>query len=154
MDLVRSISLFATLLTTGLMAGIYLTFSIAVLPGIARRDDETFVSAMRGMNVAILNPLFFLVFVGSLPLGLVAVASRLTEGDRAGLGWAVAGLVLYVVTLVITGAINVPLNNQLDSTEPPEAARAVFESKWVRWNAVRTVVCILSFAAFALPLVS
>ncbi len=54
MELVRSISLFAALLTTGLMAGL------------------------------ILNPIFFLIFVGSLPLGLLAVGSRLTEGDRPG----------------------------------------------------------------------
>ena len=152
MDLVRSISLFAALLTTGLMAGLYLTFSIAVLPGIARRDDDTFVGAMRGMNSAILNTIFFLIFLGSLPLGLLAVGSRLTEGDRAGLGWAAVGLGLYVLTLVITGVVNVPLNNQLDSTEPPEDARAVFERGWVRWNAIRTVVCVLSFAAFALAL--
>ena len=41
--------------------------------------------------------------------------------------------------------MNVPLNNLLDSTEPVEDARALFEKRWVRWNAVRTVVCIASF---------
>ena len=70
MDTVSTISLFAALLTTGLMAGVYLAFSIAVLPGIARGDDNTFVVAMRGMNAAILNPVFLLIFVGPLLFGL------------------------------------------------------------------------------------
>jgi uncharacterized membrane protein len=150
MDTVRTISLFAALLTTGLMAGLYLAFSIAVLPGIARSDDSTFVAAMRGMNAAILNPVFGLVFGGPLVFGLAAVITRLP--DEEGIGWTASALVLYVVTLVITGVVNVPLNNRLDSTEPPEAARALFERRWIRWNVVRTVVCVGSFVALALAL--
>jgi len=53
---------------------------------------------------------------------------------------------------VITGVVNVPLNNRLDSTEPPDAARALFERRWVRSNVVRTVLCIDSFVAFVLAL--
>ena len=45
-----------------------------------------------------------------------------------------------------------PLNNRLDSTEPPEAARALFERRWVRWNVVRTVLCTLAFVEFALAI--
>ena len=54
---------------------------------------------------------------------------------------------LYVVTLLVTAIVSVPLNNLLDSTEPVEDARALFERRWVRWNAVRTVVCTLAFGA-------
>ncbi len=150
MDTVGTISLYAALLTTGLMAGVYLAFSIAVLPGIARGDDNTFVAAMRGMNAAILNPVFGLVFGGPLVFGVVAVVIRLP--DEEGIGWTAAALLLYVATLVITGVVNVPLNNRLDSTEPPEEARALFEQRWVRWNVVRTVVCVGSFVGFALAL--
>ncbi|MCW2762647.1 MAG: hypothetical protein JWR85_2848 [Marmoricola sp.] len=152
MGTVADVSLFAALLTTGLMAGLYLTFSIAVLPGIGRTDDATFVSAMRAMNSAILNPVFRIVFGGPLVLDLVAVATRLP--DESGIGWTVAALILYVVTLVITFVVNVPLNNSLDATEPVEAARSLFETSWVRWNVVRSVVCIASFAALTLALVS
>ena len=45
------------------------------------------------------------------------------------------------------GAVLVPLNNRLDATEPVEEARAVFEPRWVRWNVVRTVLCVASFVA-------
>ena len=145
-----TISLYAALVTTGLMAGVYLAFSIAVLPGIARSDDNTFVTSMRGMNAAILNPVFGLVFGGPLVFGIVAIATQLPDGDS--ISSTAAALSLYVATLVITGVVNVPLNNRLDSTEPPEEARALFEKTWVRWNVVRTVLCTLSFAEFALAL--
>jgi len=150
MDTVSSISLYAALVTTGLMAGVYLAFSIAVLPGLARADDDTFVSSMRGMNAAILNPVFGLVFGGPLVFGIVAVATRLPDGDDiSSIG---AALGLYIATLLITGGINVPLNNRLDSTEPPQAARALFERSWVRWNVVRTVLCTLSFVELAVAI--
>src|SRR6476469_5804254 len=112
MDTVRALSLVAALLTTGLMAGVYLAFSIAVLPGLARHDDRTFVLAMRGMNAAILNPVFAVLSGGPLGLGLGAVATRLPSGHRDDLGWVALALGLYVVTLVITGAVNVPLNDR------------------------------------------
>jgi uncharacterized membrane protein len=156
MGTVADISLVLAMLTTGLMSGVYLAFSISVLPGIARTDDSTFVAAMRGMNVAILNPVFAVVFGGPLVLDIVALATRLPDGSAVGggIGWHVTALVLYVATLVITGVVNVPLNNRLDSTEPPEEARALFENRWVRWNVVRTVLCIASFVALSLALLS
>jgi uncharacterized membrane protein len=141
---VRELALVATLVTTGLMAGIYMAFSIAVLPGLARGDDRTYVGAMRGMNTAILNGWFFVVFVGPLVLGIVSVATGVGED---GFGWTLVALVLYAATLVVTGVVNVPLNNRLDTTEPVEEARALFERRWVRWNVVRTVLCAASFIA-------
>lgn len=127
MESLRDLSLAATLVTTGLMAGIYLAFSTSVLPGLGRTDDATFVTAMRGMNAAILNPLFFVVFLGPLPLGVLALAARMPDHD--GLGWVTLGLALYVATLVVTGVVNVPLNNRLDATEPESAARERFERR-------------------------
>jgi uncharacterized membrane protein len=144
-DTLRDLSLAAALVTTGLMAGIYLAFSISVLPGLGRTDDRTFVAAMRGLNAAILNPLFLVVFLGPLPLGLVAAASRLPDQD--GLGWVAVALVLYVATLVVTGAVNVPLNDRLDDTEPESAARQLFETRWQSWNVVRAALCTASFVS-------
>jgi len=73
-ELARDLSLVTQLVTTGLMAGIYLGFSIAVMPGLARGSDRTYVDAMRGMNTAILG-WFFVVFLGPLPLGIVGVVN-------------------------------------------------------------------------------
>ena len=153
METVRDVSLVATLVTTGLMAGFYAAFSVAVMPGLARTDDHTYVHAMRGTNIAILNGWFAVIFGGPLLFGAVAAGSRFGEPD-GDLGWVALAVALYVVTLLVTAIVNVPLNNQLDSTEPVEDARALFEKRWVRWNAVRTVVCTLSFGALVAAVLS
>ncbi len=149
METVHDLGLVATTVTTGLMAGVYLAFAIAVMPGLARNGDRTYVEGMRGMNVAILNGWFAVVFGGPLLLGIVTVVTGFDEDDFV---WVLLALVLYAVTLAITAVVNVPLNNRLDTTEPVEEARALFERRWVRWNAVRTVVCVASFVVLVVGL--
>jgi uncharacterized membrane protein len=127
--------LLAATVDLGLAAGLFATFSYAVMPGLRRVDDPTFVAAMRSMNAAIINGWFALVFVGSLVLTIVAV---IVYDDPA---WIVAALVLYVAVLVITGVVNVPLNNALAAV----GDRAAFERRWVRWNVVRTIGSVAAF---------
>ena len=86
METVRDVSLVATLVTTGLMAGVYAAFSIAVMPGLARTDDRTYVHAMRGTNIAILNGWFAIIFGGPLLFGAVAAGSR-SASPRTSAGW-------------------------------------------------------------------
>ena len=150
METVHDLGLVATTVTTGLMAGVYLAFAIAVMPGLARNSDRTYVEVMRGMNIAILNGWFAIVFGGPLLLGIVTVLTGLDEDD---LVWVLVAVVLYAVTLAITAGVNVPLNNRLDTTEPVEEARALFEQRWVRWNAVRTLVCVASFVVLVVALI-
>jgi uncharacterized membrane protein len=46
---------------------------------------------------------------------------------------------------VVTGAVNVPLNNALASGDgDPAAVRAGFEARWVRWNTVSAVAGVLA----------
>lgn len=145
MDVIRGLGPVATLVTTGLMAGVYLAFAISVLPGLRRTSDATFVAAMRAMNTAILNLVFAVVFAGPLLLGLLTVVLRLPAGERDGLGWSLLALLLYAGTLVVTAVVNVPLNNRLEALADPHEARQVFERRWVTWNVVRTVLGVGSF---------
>ena len=140
----------ATALTTGLVAGLFAGFAYAVMPGLRRADDVTVVRAMREVNRAILNPVFAVLFAGSLLLGIAAtVAVR----DSAGLGWAVAGLVAYVATLAITIGRNVPLNEALERSDgEPAELRARFERPWTRWNLARTVTNVASTASWVAAL--
>lgn len=129
---------------TGLSAGLFATFSYAVMPGLRRSDDEAFVSAMRGINVAILNPLFAPVFAGS---ALATVAALLVGWDELARSWVIAGLSAYVAgAFLVTGAVNVPLNNELEAgTDSAAELRRSFESRWVAWNHVRSVLTVAAF---------
>ena len=127
-------TLIGATITNGLMAGLFAAYSYAVMPGLARAGDRTFVEAMQQTNAAILNGWFGVCFGGSVVFAAVAVLLHL---GRPGLPWIVAGLVLYVAVLVITFRINVPLNDGLAAAGPPAtpaaatAARAAFEDTWV-----------------------
>jgi uncharacterized membrane protein len=124
--------------------------------GLGRADDRTFVEAMQRINVAILNGWFGAAFGGALVLAVLAVVLNL---HRSPLLWVVAALVLYLAAVVITMAVNVPLNNALDAAGLPDqpaylaAARHAFESSWVRWNIVRTVASTAGFACLTWGLI-
>ena len=136
--------LVAAVITNGLMAGLFAAYSYAVMPGLGRAGDRTFVEAMQQTNAAILNGWFGICFGGAVVFAAMAVV---LHRGRPGLGWILAGLVLYVAVLVVTFAVNVPLNDALAAAgnADPAGVRARFEGTWVRWNVVRAV---LSTGAF------
>jgi uncharacterized membrane protein len=129
---------------TGLVAGLLYGFACAVLPGLARTDDRTFVDAMQQINVAIENPLFFLTFLGAPALTLAALVSVRRCTGRAGLRWVLVALAGTVVEFGVTAVVNIPLNNTLRDAGAPgaiadlAAVRRHFEDTWVLWNGVRT----------------
>ncbi|MGW5878125.1 anthrone oxygenase family protein [Nocardiopsis terrae] len=144
---------------TGLFAGLFLAFSMAVMPGLARTGDRTMVESMRGINTAILNPLFALVFVGAPVAVLGSVALYSASGARVSAAWAGAGLVLLVVTVVVTFTVNVPRNNALERSaavpnQDPAAVRADFEPVWVRWNHLRSLVSVTALVCSVMALVT
>lgn len=151
LKLVQYITLLAATVTTGLIAGLFFSFTTAVMPALGRSSDRTFVETMNNINVAILNGWFLSCFMGALVFSLLAVLTHLPRGGRSVLPWIIAGFVLYLSVIVITGAINVPLNNDLAKTSATDpvaaltAARTHFQGAWVRWNTVRTLASIAAF---------
>jgi uncharacterized membrane protein len=137
--------LVAALVAAGLIAGLFYAYACSVLPGLARGDDKTFVEGMRGINVAIVNPVFMLTFLGAPVLAGVAVF--LNPGPRP---WVLAGFGFLVVMVVITGVVHIPLNNALAADgEDYAALRARFETAWVRWNVLRALVSTAGFGCLA-----
>ncbi|MDI2126038.1 DUF1772 domain-containing protein [Yinghuangia seranimata] len=138
--------LIASTVATGLIAGTYYIFSIAVMPGLGKTDDAVFVDSMQQINKVIENPLFFATFFGAFALPAVAVWQLRKNGGGAAMKWTAAALALYTVTLLTTMGINVPLNNELkDAGDPHTIAniaqvRSDFEDKWNLWNGVRAVL--------------
>lgn len=144
----RAPVLLAAAVLAGLQAGTYYTWASGVMPGLRRVDDRTFVEAIKQMNIAIVNPVFMLSFLGAPLLAGAAIAVT-RESARP---WAIAAAVLAVGTVVITSAGNVPLNDALDAAGPVHqirdlhAVRAHFENRWVALNIAR---CLTSAGALA-----
>ena len=146
-----------------LVAGFLFAFAAVVMPGIRRLDDGAFIRAFQVIDGVIQNnqPLFLIVWVGSMPVLLAAAvvgAWALNGADRVLM--LVAAAVYFLCVHLPTVAINIPLNNALQKldagamTEPTQKrARDEFEARWNRWNALRTgCASITSFALMLLLL--
>ena len=159
-DVLREIVLIAATMTVGLMAGVFGIYSNAIMPGLRRTDDRTFVAAFQSIDRAIINPAFMATFVGALALTALAALLHLTGDGRSILPWTVAALVLYLLVFVITIRANVPRNNEIkaagdvDRMTDPHGVRERFdEAGWARWNHVRTFASTVAFGLLAWALV-
>jgi uncharacterized membrane protein len=133
---------------SGLMAGLFFVFSVAVMPAFARVPVPAGIAVMQAINVTIVNPLFLVVFVGT---ALVGVASAVAAPDPLHL----AGAACYLIgSIGVTAAVNIPLNNALDrvATDDADGVRAWqdYLPRWTAWNHVRAVACTAAMIAFIL----
>ncbi|MFK0235493.1 anthrone oxygenase family protein [Streptomyces vinaceus] len=158
--LATALLMFATVLV-GLMAGLFFAFDVSVMPGLARGDDRTYVTAMQNINAVIDgNALFGTVFVGALLAAAASAAVELRGGRRGVAVWAGAAAVLYLVVLVVTFTVNIPLNNELAAAAAGDAARTAgfpivdrFKGTWVTTNIVRTLCSTAALVALVRALV-
>lgn len=152
-------TLLVATLTMGHMVGVFAVYAYAIMPGLRKTDDRTFVWAFQEMDRSILNPWMLTSFVGALILIGLAGVLNLGADDRSSLPWIVAAFVLYLAVFVITIAINVPLNDDLKAAGDPTvinvaAAREAFhEAWWIGWNVVRAVLSAGAFTSLAWALV-
>ena len=98
-------------------------------------------------------------FGGLIFTGLAAVL-HLAQEARTALPWIVAAFVLYLVVIIATVTVNVPLNDGIKGAGDPDqiddlaSVRGDFnEVRWVRSNLVRTVLTLGAFACLLWALV-
>jgi uncharacterized membrane protein len=150
-DLLLAIT-FATALGSGLMAGLFFAFSVAVMRALARIPAASGIAAMQAINVVILNPIFGLVFFGTtLAAALLAGYSLLIWDDAAAVYLFGGGLLYVIGSFVVTVVFNVPRNNALAAVDGanPDGARvwSRYVVTWTAWNHVRTLASLAATAA-------
>jgi len=132
-------------LTTALVAGLFFGFVVAVNPAFAKLPDLQYISAMQSINRAIVNVVFAIAFFGAaLFIPLAAWQEQRT------ILW-VAAVIYLVGGIGVTYAVNVPLNNVLDtfpvataSADEAAGARIAFVRPWNLWHLVRTIAVVIS----------
>src|SRR5581483_3511828 len=113
---------------TGAMAGLFFSFSVAVMLALDDIAAGHAIPAMQSINRRILNPVFLFAFIGA------PIAAGLTGALLLALGQRAAALICFAATAVYllgalapTAAANVPMNAALEGVIPPsdadEAAR-------------------------------
>lgn len=155
MEFARGLALVTATITVGLTAGAFFIYAVAVMPGLGRTSDRIFVAAFQAIDRAIINPVFLSAFFGALVLSALASLLHLRDGSRWVAAWAIAATVLYLIVLLITIRVNVPLNDAIKAAGNPDhidvaAVRARFdEVRWGRWNVVRTVLNLAALACMS-----
>ena len=160
MELLRAAALLAATMTMGIVTGVFQLYAYAIMPGLSRTDDRTFVGAFQQIDRAIINPWFFVSFFGALSFTALAAALYLGADERSALPWIGGAFVLYLAVIVITVGINVPLNDAIKAAGEPgriadlAAVREQFhEARWVGWNLFRAVASTVAFGCLTWALV-
>ena len=147
-----NITLLATAFTTALIAGLFYAWSCSVIPGLGKLTDANYLLAMQSINREILNPVFFMSFMGTLFLLPLCTWLQYNPSVPVRFYLLLGATIAYGAgTFGVTIFGNVPLNNMLDtfhiqavSAETLSQQRAMFEKPWNQLHAVRTIANVIA----------
>jgi uncharacterized membrane protein len=147
----------AAALGSAVVAGVFWAFSTFVMDALDRIAPGEAVAAMSAINVTVMRPGFMIPFVATAALSVVlAVHAVVTFGDDRATVLLIGSALYVVATFLLTGAMNVPLNDALAKVDPSSAGVADawghFFDRWMPWNHVRTLAALGAAAAFIVAL--
>ena len=149
----ETIILALAILFTGLMAGVFFTWSNAVKPGIGKLSDLEYLKALQSMNRVILNNTFKIIFGGAIITTALLPAFYFNLYPN-NVFWIFL-LILFIYWIGAFGVTvlgNIPLNELLDKTsldsislEEGKTLRTSIELKWNNLNLIRSISSGVSF---------
>lgn len=144
---------FAALLGSGLIAGVFFAFSTFVMKALSRLSPEMGMIAMQSINITVLNLWFLGVFLGTAVVCMLLLVWSLLLWNQMDSGYLIAGCMLYLLgSLMVTAIFNVPKNEVLTKVEAlaadSESIWSNYVHEWTIWNHVRATASILATACF------
>ena len=144
-----TVLLWMTAISSGLIAGVYFSFSVFIMQALSKIKITRSIAAMNSINKTILRSLFMPLFFGSSVISLCLIITAFAYWGEARIELVlIAGSVYFIGMFVVTVVFNVPLNNLLASTDPDsDNAQQVWSHyliNWSRWNHLRTVNSLLT----------
>lgn len=157
----ETIILASAILLTGLMAGIFFTWSNAVKPGLGKLSDIEYLRALQSMNRVILNNAFKLIFLGAIiTVALVPVFYFNLYPKNIFWLFILTLIIYWVGVFGVTISGNIPLNEILDKTnlesislEEIKALRTRIEVKWNNFNFIRSISSAITFLLLILSFI-
>ncbi|GEJ43699.1 DUF1772 domain-containing protein [Chryseobacterium sp. ON_d1] len=142
--------LIITAVLTALIGGLFYAYSCSVVLGLGKLSDMEYLKAMQNINREILNPVFFMSFMGTVVL--LPVSTFLFRGQQPVFIFLLLATLAYLIGVFgVTVAGNVPMNDALDkfditgsTTEAIRQMRENFENRWNFLNNLRTVFSVIS----------
>lgn len=139
-------------LSLGLMAGFFGTYSANVNLAMLQMDGATYATVQSAFNRNVRHALFFACFFG--PPAWCALTLAMAWPERRAGWWrwlAVAGGAYLLGIVFFTQQVNLPLNQTTEAWNP-QALPADWASVRDRWNAANLWRACLSLATFAIAL--
>lgn len=149
-----------SVLLTGLSAGLFYGYDCSVIKGLGNLSDDLYLKSFQSINRAILNPFFFISFMGSLIVLPFATWMSYKSDLMYGFYFLLSATLFYAIgVFAVTIFGNVPLNNMLDRADLSSPAadlktiRQQFETNWNRLHHIRTYANMLAFLCCILSLI-
>lgn len=147
-----TVLLLITAVLTALIAGLFYAYSCSVVLGLGKLSNMEYLRSMQSINREILNPVFFISFMGTAVL--LPVTTFLFKGEQPAFLFLLLASAAYLIGVFgVTIAGNVPLNDMLDqfdingaTEEAVKQMRDRFENRWNFLNNIRTVFSVISIA--------
>lgn len=143
---------FLSLLLSGAIFGFFYAWVCSTMWGLDAADPRIAIEAMKAMNASVRNTVFAPAFFGTpVVLGLTALMLRRAQLNKSGLLFALSAGIYFFFGLLLTMAVNVPMNHALGAMAVPqdiEQAREIwteYSAPWQFWNQTRTVTSGISF---------
>ena len=146
----------------GLVAGFLFGFAVVAMPGLKNLSDREFIRAFQVMDRVIQDrqPLFMLVWLGSVVALLAALVMGLLQPDGFTRGLLIAAAALYLLGVQVqTARVHIPLNNEIQTVDveaigetEQKQARERFEARWNRSNQIRTAIAFVTMLLLLLVL--
>lgn len=142
---------FITVLLNALSVGFFFAWSVSVILGTKKVGNLTYLETMQSINKEILNPVFFIVFFGSL---ITLILNAALQNNNKLMFWLLlTSAIIYLIgTFGVTAFGNVPLNNELDALDIKalnitelKNFRDYYESNWNQYHNIRTLSNMISF---------
>ena len=140
-------------LLTGIMAGIFFTWSNAVKPGIGKLSDLEYLNSLQSMNRVILNKSFLFLFIGAIiAVALVPIFHFHTYPNKIFWLFMCIFLIYWAGVFGVTVFGNIPLNEILDKSNLEAmgmkeiiSLRRTIEFKWNNFNLIRSISSAITF---------
>ncbi|WP_323771105.1 DUF1772 domain-containing protein [Antarctobacter sp.] len=142
------------LLFSGAIFGFFYAWICSTMWGLDTLDPRIAIPAMQAMNDSVRNAVFAPAFFGTpLVCALAAAVAFGTGNTAATYAFAAAALVYGLGGMVLTMAINVPMNRALGALEVPQdlaEAQAIWQAYSPRWQVFNTLRTVASGVALLL----
>ncbi len=144
-----------TILGAGIVTGLLFAFSNFVMSALKDLPNDKGMYAMQQINKKIINPIFMFFFLGTPILCIFILFQTLSDFKFTNDIYLTIGAFAYLLgSFGITMLFNVPLNNQLETTNSSDADTVWpdYQNRWQKWNHIRTYVGIVAILLLSVGL--